>query len=95
MKPAKNAPIAPRRDHLLTRLGGTVTGIGFFFFGAIALAGRAAPVFEAGGDGAWWYGMTLFFAGIVAIVVSWTVRDPNTVWCRQPRRWRHDAKRDS
>ena len=72
------------RDRLLRRLSGTLFGVGFFAIGAFALTGGDGGIDS---DRATAFGFTAMIIGVIAVVASWTVPDPNDVWCAQPRRW--------
>ncbi len=80
-----------RRDHLAMRLCGALIGVGFAALGTFALAARSDFVSGAVAERTLWYGVTLIVAGVLAILVSWTATDLESIWCRQPRRW--DSRR--
>ena len=80
-----------RGDHLATRLFGALVGVGFAAMGTVAVAARSDFVSGADAERALWYGVTLIVIGALAIFASWTVRDLDRIWCRQPRRW--DSRR--
>ncbi len=73
-------------NQLFQRLSGSVLGAGFCLFGGFAMLGAdAAPDIDH--DRAFWHGVTLIVAGVFAVVVSWTVKNLDDIWCRSPKRW--------
>lgn len=80
------AGVRIQRNQPLTRILGTLAGIGFLAIGAYAMFGAedAVPAFVK--ERAWWFGATTIIAGIWAIAVSWLDADLSGVWCRPPRR---------
>lgn len=69
-----------------TRLIATIFGIATFAFGAFAYSVRGDAPDAYLADRAFWFGVTLMFAGICAVSVSWLVSDLSNIWCRPPRR---------
>lgn len=69
-----------RGDQLVQRVAGTVLGMGFFLLGLFSALG-------AGGDRAFWLGITMMIIGPLAVVASLIVERLDQVWCRHPRRW--------
>jgi hypothetical protein len=80
------AGVRIHRNQPLTRILGTLAGIGFLAMGAYAMFGAddAVPVFVK--ERAWWFGVTATVGGVWAIAVSWLDADLSGVWCRPPRR---------
>ena len=74
-------------DRKVTRSIGSLIGAGFVALGAYVLFGAAGPLSETVADRALGYGTTAVVVGLIALVASWTVRDPDTIWCSHPRRW--------
>jgi len=70
------------RGHLLTRMLGVCTGVGFLALGLFAVAGgRAAdPAAAAAADRALGFGVALIVVGIAAVLGSLTVADPTRIW---------------
>jgi hypothetical protein len=62
----------------LRRAIGSLFGVAFLAVGGGALA-------VTGDDRVFWYGATGVLISLIAIVCSWTVKDPDTIWCRHPR----------
>jgi hypothetical protein len=62
-------------------------------FGGAFLAVGAAAIALTDGERAYWYGATGCLIGVIAIVSSWTVRDPDTIRCRHPRHPVMDAEK--
>ena len=55
------------RDHLVMRLSGTLVGVGFLLFGALAANGPGIPTSAERQDVAFWFGVQLLVAGAVAV----------------------------
>jgi hypothetical protein len=75
-----------QRNQLLTRILGTLLGIGFLTFGAYAMFGADESVPGLLRQRAWWFGAAALVAGVWAIAVSWLDADLTGIWCRPPRR---------
>ncbi|MBU2531568.1 MAG: hypothetical protein KKB37_02415 [Alphaproteobacteria bacterium] len=72
--------------HLGLRIAATATGIGYGGVGLFALAmSRQAPD-PVLGDRAFWMGVTFLFAAVLAIGVSWLVKDLSNIWCIPAKR---------
>jgi hypothetical protein len=67
------------RGHLVTRVLGVCTGVGFLALGLFALTG-GQQLDGSAGDRALGFGVALVVAGIAAIVGSLTVVDPSRIW---------------
>lgn len=74
-------------DQLLKRLFGVFTGIGFCAIGLYSLFGGGDALVELQQDRAFWFGVTAIIVGLIAVVVSVTVRYLDNIWCRPPKRW--------
>jgi len=74
------------RTKLATRIIATVLGIAAILFGAFAFSVQDQAPSDILADRAFWFGLTLMFAGVSAILVSWLVSDLSNIWCRPPRR---------
>jgi len=73
------------KDQLNIRIPATLLGLAFFAFGLFSLIGgqgQADPYIQ---DRAFWFGITLMFAGVLAVGISWLVRDLHNIWCVYPR----------
>ena len=76
-----------RGDRLSHRVGGVLLGMGFLLLGSFSAIMSDAAAGAAGRDRAIWLGITLLVSGAIAIIGSLTVKDPDRIWCRHPRRW--------
>lgn len=76
-----------RGDRLAHRVGGALLGLGFLLLGSFSAIMADAPTGSSGRDRAIWLGITLIVIGAIAIIGSFTVEDPDRIWCRHPRRW--------
>lgn len=73
------------KDQLNIRIPATVLGISFFCFGLFSIIGgtdQSDPYIQ---DRALWFGITLLIAGVLAVAISWLVRDLHNIWCVYPR----------
>lgn len=75
------------RDQLLTRVCGTLLGVGFLAIGAYALVGSFDVADAVARDRAFWFGVTAIIGGVLAVFASLFVEKLSDIWCRQPRRW--------
>lgn len=80
-------PLHIQRDQPITRICGTLLGIGFVLMGAFAILGADEYATGAGHERALGFGTTAIIVGIIAIFCSLLVKDLSNIWCRQPRRW--------
>lgn len=76
-----------RGDRLAHRMSGVLLGAGFLFLGSFSAIMSEAPEGSSDRDRAIWLGITFLVIGAIAIVGSLTVKDPDRIWCRHPRRW--------
>jgi len=76
------------RDQPVTRVLGTLLGIGFVLIGAFAIVGANDHAAFASRDRAVGFGVTAIVVGIIAVLCSLLVKDLSNIWCRAPRRWR-------
>lgn len=76
-----------RGDRLVHRVAGALLGTGFLLLGLFSTLASNAPADSSGRDRAFWLGITLIIIGSIAIVASLTVKNPDQIWCRHPRRW--------
>jgi len=76
------------RDQPVTRICGSLLGIGFILIGAYALLGADAVVSEVSRERATGFGVTAVIIGVIAVLCSLLVEDLSNIWCRHPRRWR-------
>jgi hypothetical protein len=77
--------MAVHSDRLPTRLCGSLFGAGFGAVGAYAVWGAGLPGTDHPGR-VLAYGSTAILIGVIALIASWTVADPDTIWCRLPQR---------
>ena len=76
------------RDQPVTRILGTLLGIGFVLVGAFAILGADEYAATTSYDRAIGFGVTAIVIGIIAVLCSLLVKDLRNIWCRAPRRWR-------
>lgn len=76
------------RDHLPTRIGGTVLGALFILVGCYALLGGSEAITAIERERVVAFGITALIGGLFAIAASWLEPRLNEVWCAHPRRWR-------
>jgi len=76
------------RDQPVTRILGTLLGLGFVLIGAFSIAGAGDYATPASHGRAIGFGVTAVVIGIVAVLCSLLVKDLSNIWCRPPRRWR-------
>lgn len=74
------------RDQPVTRILGTLFGIGFVLVGAFAILGADEYAAPASYDRAIGFGVTAIVIGILAVLCSLLVKDLSDIWCRPPRR---------
>ena len=80
-------------DRPLRRALGSAFGVSFLAVGAGAMGDIGGWADTPDGGRVFWYGGTACLIGMMAIVGSWTVRDPDTIWCRHPRHPVMDAEK--
>jgi hypothetical protein len=76
-----------RGDRLVHRVGGVLLGLGFLLLGSFSAFRPGVPAGFPDRDRAIWLGITLIVIGAIAIIGSLTVKNPDQIWCRHPRRW--------
>jgi len=81
------------KDQLNIRIPATLLGLAFFAFGLFAFTGAASQTDPYIQDRAFWFGITLMLAGILALGISWLVRDLHNIWCVYPRTGRGKFRR--
>ena len=82
-------------DQMLKRCCGVGIGVGFIVVGLYSVFAPLLGIYSdelhtltAGSrDRAFWYGICAILIGLLAVVVSLTVRELDNIWCRHPRRW--------
>ena len=74
-------------DQLPKRLCGVFVGLGMIAIGLYSLIGSADQLDELTRDRAFWFGISAALIGLIAVIVSLTVKNLDNIWCRQPRRW--------
>ncbi len=73
-------------NSLVSRIFGTVIGVGMAAFGVVALNFTPDAPDPALADRAFWYGITLIAAGTLAVALTWLAPDLTNIWCRPPKR---------
>lgn len=81
-------PLRIHRDQPLTRISGTLLGIGFVAMGAFSIVGAAEYATGVGHERAMGFGTAAIIVGIIAVICSLLVEDLSNIWCRHPRRWK-------
>ena len=77
-----------QRDQPLTRICGSLLGIGFMLIGAYAILGVDDSASEVIRERAMGFGTAAIIIGIIAVACSLLVADLSNIWCRHPRRWK-------
>lgn len=80
-------------DQLNIRIPATILGIFFLCFGVYSLIGGSLHTDPYIADRAFWFGVTLILAGLLAIAISWLVQDLHNIWCVYPRTGRGRFRR--
>lgn len=77
-----------RLDRPGTRILGLLSGIGY---AAIGIGAMTVPEEQitSGYDRVYWFGVTAFIIGLIAVAASLFARDLDNIWCRHPVRWRN------
>lgn len=71
---------------LMTRIGASLVGIGYAAVGVFSISmSFQAPNDDLAGR-AVWMGVTFLIAAVLAISVSWLVRDLSNIWCIPAKR---------
>jgi chromate transport protein ChrA len=81
-------PLRIQRDQPITRICGTLLGIGFVLVGAFAILGATELAMGVNHERAMGFGTTAIIVGIIAVLCSLLVKDLSNIWCRHPRRWK-------
>lgn len=73
-------------SNLWLRVGATLVGAGYGAIGAFSIAmSDQAPDADLAGR-AFWMGVTFLIAAVLAISVSWLVKDLSNIWCIPAKR---------
>lgn len=80
-------PLRIRRDQPVTRICGTLMGVGFVLIGAFSIAGAGEYATGVSYERAIGFGTAAVVIGIIAVICSLLVKDLSNIWCRHPRRW--------
>jgi hypothetical protein len=80
------------RNRMVRRVIGSITAFCFLAIGAFALLGNKLGLSTTGLDAdgldrVFWFGITSIVGGILALAMSWLIKDIDGVWCSPPRRW--------
>ena len=75
------------RNRLVRRVIGTITAFCFLALGSFALVGDDGGLDAAGQDRVFWFGITSIIAGLLALAMSWLIKEIEGVWCSPPKRW--------
>ena len=74
-------------DQPLTRLLGTLIGLGFIAIGCYSLFGSHWHHDIIVQERAFGFGITAIIIGCIAVIASLMVKKLDNIWCRPPRRW--------
>lgn len=72
----------------MTRICGTLLGIGFVLMGAYSIVGAGEYATGVSHERAMGFGTAAIIIGVIAVLCSLLVKDLSNIWCRHPRRWR-------
>ena len=73
-------------NNMMTRLGATLASLGYAIVGGFSIyMSYQAPNADLAGR-AFWMGVTFLIAAVLAVSVSWLVRDLSNIWCIPARK---------
>ena len=74
------------KNELVMRVIGSFVALGLLVMGLYAAFGATSDLPDLNRDRAFWFGMTSIIASVLALVLSWLIKDIRGVWCAPPRR---------